>query len=152
MSVYTVHLKGSPQDAAALERAVLVREGFAWSAVVFGPLWLLWNRLWLGFLGFVALEACIVALGGAILSGGQGAFWLQALLHVALGFEAAQIRRRSLTRKGFRLVDVREARNATEAERAFFESAIEPRAAPTARSTTGGPQPGLVGLFPSAGA
>src|SRR6478672_11524495 len=50
MNVYTVHLKGSKDDLAALERAVFVREGFSWAALIVGPLWLLWNRLWLALI------------------------------------------------------------------------------------------------------
>ena len=48
MPVYTVHAP-SPggADLRATDKFVFVRDGFHFWAMVFGPVWLLWNRLWL---------------------------------------------------------------------------------------------------------
>ena len=59
MAVFTVH---APAGAANADATVFVREGFSWSAFSFGPLWLLWNRLWLAFGLWLVW---IVALGAA---------------------------------------------------------------------------------------
>src|SRR5260221_8049135 len=48
----------TPEEA---ERVVFLREKFSWPAFVFGPLWLLWNRLWLGFAFWLGAEALIGA-------------------------------------------------------------------------------------------
>lgn len=153
MNVYTVHVKGSPGDAAAIERAVFVREGFGWAAFIFGPLWLLWNRLWLGLLIWLVAELCIIALGAFALTDGSATVWLGLLLQLAFGFEAAQIMRGSLRRRGYRLVDVVHGHRLADAERVYFERAVADRPAVSpARPFVSTQPPGMVGLFPSAGA
>ena len=55
MSVYTVH-EPPQRDAGASvdpDRFVFVRDGFYFWAMVFGPIWLLWRRLWLALLFYV---------------------------------------------------------------------------------------------------
>src|SRR5213596_1899745 len=48
MPVYTVHAPSpAGADLRAADKFVFVRDGFHFWAMVFGPLWLLWNRLWL---------------------------------------------------------------------------------------------------------
>src|SRR5690606_15982316 len=49
MTIYTVH-EPRPrrnEDAAPPERYTFVRDGFYFWAFLFGPLWMLWHRLWL---------------------------------------------------------------------------------------------------------
>ena len=52
MAAYTLHLdaQARPGERAALERAVVLRDGFSWGALIFQPLWVLWHRLWLAAL------------------------------------------------------------------------------------------------------
>ena len=40
MKYWTAYLRGQDEP-------VLVREGFAWGAFLFGPLWLAWHRTWI---------------------------------------------------------------------------------------------------------
>src|SRR3954454_8190674 len=48
MPVYTVHAPTAyAADFRATDRFVFVRDGFHFWAMVFGPLWLAWKRLWL---------------------------------------------------------------------------------------------------------
>ena len=56
MSIYTVHMKATSDEPSAFERAVFVRDGFGWWAFLFGPLWLLWNRAWLGFVVWALIQ------------------------------------------------------------------------------------------------
>ena len=152
MSIYTVHMKETSDQPSAFERAVFVRDGFGWWALFLGPLWLLWNRAWLGFVIWSLIH---IALGLLVHShiihmGAQGL--LELLLAIALGFEAASIRRYVLRRRGFRLVDVVQNRRLADAERRFFARFEMDNPAPVMRtSATSGSSP-LVGLFPSAGA
>ena len=60
MSIYTVHMKETSDQPSAFERAVFVRDGFGWWALFLGPLWLLWNRAWLGFVIWSLIQ---IALG-----------------------------------------------------------------------------------------
>ena len=74
---------------------VLVKEGFSWGALVFGPFWLFWQRAWIA--GVLALCAWIAAslvsppFSGVLL---LGLSWL-------LGASGADLVRWSLERRGF---------------------------------------------------
>src|SRR5262249_57987535 len=62
MPVYTVHGPSSyGADISATDRFTFVRDGFHVAAIVFGPLWLIWNRLWLAPIRWVVVG---VLLGG----------------------------------------------------------------------------------------
>lgn len=54
MPVYTVHAPfPGGADLRATDKFVFVRDGFHFWAMIFGPFWLLWNRLWLALIGWV---------------------------------------------------------------------------------------------------
>ena len=77
MPVYTVH---APSDVTLRDEAdkfVFVRDGFHFWAMLLGPLWLLWKRLWLVLLGQAILA---LALGSRIIS-----FRQAVLAHALLG-------------------------------------------------------------------
>src|SRR3569833_2984782 len=68
MSVYTVHAPSpAGADLRATDKFVFVRDGFHFWAMIFGPLWLLWNRLWLALIGWMiflaAFDAGLHSLG-----------------------------------------------------------------------------------------
>jgi len=153
MNEYTVHLKGLPNDLAALEQAVFVRERFSMAALVFGPIWLLWNRLWLALAIWLALEAGLFAWAIFASPAPFAVMGLFALMHVALAFEAAPLRRTSLDRRGYRMVTVVHGRRRLDAERSFFSrwTAMVHPLPPEPSVAVGRPrQTGMVGLFPSA--
>ena len=55
MTVYTVH-EPPPREGQAdadTDRFVFVRDGFDFWAFLFGPLWMIWRRLWLVLLLYV---------------------------------------------------------------------------------------------------
>jgi hypothetical protein len=120
MTMYTVHVSAADLDRPlAARRAVYVREGFNWMAFLFAPLWCTIRRSWLGLLiwctvivGFFLLGRYLsisnIAVGAAVL-----------ILHVLFGFEAAQLYRRSLTRRGYVTSDVVAADNRRDAELTF---------------------------------
>ena len=69
MPVYTVHAPTAyAADFRATDKFVFVRDGFHFWAMVLGPLWLIWKRLWLALLGwvilYIVLQAAVVQLGG----------------------------------------------------------------------------------------
>ena len=59
MAIYAVHCAGGGGDAAALERAKVLKLGFCRAAFVFGPIWLVAHRLWRP-LALWALSAALV--------------------------------------------------------------------------------------------
>lgn len=162
MGTYTVWEQPGYGEQAA-ERALLVRDGFSWLAVIFGPLWLLFHRM------FVVLLILLVGAGGLIAlideTLGEPVAGIVGLgLGVWFAFEARGLRRWALARRGWQLVGIVEAANRQEAERRYFASrsdgASSPgqaapsgeiypedgRTAPTRRS--GEPAPSAPGIAP----
>jgi hypothetical protein len=111
MRVWTVHVPSAapvapaggghaptiePAAGRASASAVLLRQGFAWGAFLFGPLWLLRHRLW--------LEA-VIWLGLALLLAGLAPGWALAptalALQFLLGASAQDLRAAALARRGF---------------------------------------------------
>lgn len=90
-------------------------------AFVLAPVWMLINRLWLALVMYIA---AIVALELIMAAVGMHELW-QALvglaIHLVIGFEADEIRRLSLARKGWRAVAVVTGRDAEEGEARFLE-------------------------------
>jgi hypothetical protein len=124
MIVCTVH---EPPSAPAdrLDRAeavVFVRDGFSLFATLFGPLWLLFNGLWLA----AALAVGIFAAGiAAFVIAGLGPAWgliLLLTLHLVIGFEGRNIKRWTLARRGWSQLGSVSGRNLADCERRFFEA------------------------------
>jgi hypothetical protein len=138
-----------------------------------GVLWLAWHRLWLSLLGWIVLMAAI-DFGLLRLGVGGGTILLaDILLALLLGFEAATLRRWSLSRGKWRQLDIVVADNQEAAERRFFERwtakqralsndqlAIDRGAPPPTRDIPGQPfskppappHGDIIGLFPDPGA
>ena len=157
MTVFTVH-QPSPrknEDVAPPERFAFVRDGFYVWAFLLGPLWMLWNRLWLVLLmylvGTAAIQAALWALGVS----GAVQFAVGFLIALLVGFEAGTLRRWSLRRR-WANVGLVVAPNQETAERRFFESwsadaaSPPPAAAAPPPSSMRMPQPApeVIGLFP----
>jgi Protein of unknown function (DUF2628) len=156
MAVYTVH---APPSAGArleaAERFVLVRDRFSWPAFWFGPLWMLWHRLWLALLGYLVLLAglgtALRVTGGSTVASGVIALALALLI----GSEASSLRRFSLQRRGFRLCGVVVGDDLEAAERRFFSALADETKDPRPTPTSGPPPPAgvpeVIGLFPHPG-
>ena len=91
MAVYTVHAPpaGSGTRLEAAERFVLVRDRFSWPAFWFGPVWMLWHRLWVALLGY-GIWLVVIALALRATGGSAGASVVIALaVALLLGSEAS---------------------------------------------------------------
>src|SRR2546421_5784619 len=89
MPVYTVHAPvTNGAGIAVIERFAFVRDGFHFWAAVFGPLWLVWHRLWLALIGWVVVALAVH--GGVARLGGDGTtiFWGDGVVGALSGFEA----------------------------------------------------------------
>ena len=161
MTVYTVH---EPSDAPAdpvarAERVEFVKEGVAWWALFFPVLWLLYQRLWIVLIGFLALVFVLEA-GLALAGFGDTSAALCALVvQVVFAMEANDLRRWTLSRRGYRTIGAVTGNNRTEAELKFFSGwqGTQARSAPPAPVPAPPPasaQPAsagseeVVGLFP----
>ena len=157
MPFYTVMTPPPEGDRREeIEQARLIPEHFAWGAFLLTGLWLLGKRLWLATLLFVLFWGVLIWLNsrfGLHASALSLIYWAVALF---LGIEGNNLVIRKLTRQGWRVSDVVEARTLAEAERRYFERALAgesmPRveAAPaTVAARPSGPLP-IIGLFPEA--
>jgi len=175
MPVFTVHgPTANGADIRLPDKFLFVRDGFHFWALVFGPLWLLWNRLWLATIGWIVVTA---ALHFGLASFGAGrlavlsADFMVALL---LGLEASSLQRWTLSWGKWRQLDIVVADDEEAAERRFFErwtdgsrgSSYDPMTVdrggpPPTRNIPGQPfskpppplpQGGIIGLFPEPGA
>ncbi|WP_149537041.1 DUF2628 domain-containing protein [Siccirubricoccus phaeus] len=102
----------APRPGPAARPALMLREGFAWGAFLFGPFWLLRHRLWWGamaWLGLVLLLA-VLAPGWAVLPSLLAGQFL-------LGAMAQDLRAAALARRGYALGAVVAARDEAEALR-----------------------------------
>lgn len=120
MSIYTVHVPAADLDRPlAASRAVFVREGFNRAAFFFAPIWCIVRRSWLGLVLWIAAIAIMGALANWLnvspLAVAAGEF----VVHLLFGFEAAQLHRRSLARRGYVFADVVSADRRSEAELVF---------------------------------
>jgi len=155
MAIFSVHLPADATPQVASDRAVFVRDGFAFWAFLFGPLWFLWHREWLGLVGWLVIAALITAAErwlGPVSGGG-----FELILALATGIVANDIRRLTLTLRGFRESGVVEGQTAEAAERRFFDAwLVQPRPAappvPAVRHLARSVPPGVLGLFPESGA
>ena len=99
MPVYTVHAPvANGADAAATDKFVFVRDGFHFWAAVASVIWLLWHRLWLALIGWIVLMIA-VQFGMSALGASRGTiFAIDVLIAILMGFEAASLRRWTLSR------------------------------------------------------
>lgn len=167
MITCTVHERESDEDGVTerSERIVFIREGFAMWALLVPLIWLFYHRLWLVMIAYLAAVFSIgvlvtVANLPEMISG-----LVTMALSLLLALEGNDLRRWSLSRKGYALVDVSAGRDVEECEQRFFETwlpgqkdhkgvlpAIKPR-------QTGGPNENIrssggddvIGLFPEPG-
>lgn len=118
MRIYTV--QQGPDPRAAGDDLEFVREGFSWGALVFTVIWPLYHGLWLVFV--IVLAASLLLSGATVVLGfsdfGRDAVWLAAMLLFA--FEANNLRRWTLRRRGWRDVGVVTGETLSNAERRFF--------------------------------
>ncbi len=125
MPVYTVHAPVAAQGQRTMEkttdRYVFVRDGFYFWAMIAPVVWMLYHRLWLALLGYIVL---LVAISFGLSKLGVGSdvnLMVFVLLSVLIGLEAASLRRRKLSRRKWRQLDVVVAADEEAAERRFFD-------------------------------
>lgn len=162
MPVYTVHAPSAPASREDADTFVFLRDGFHFWAMLLGPLWLLWHRLWLVLLGYLAVSAVLGAIL-ALLGAEAGVRALVLLLFAILtGLEAASLRRWSYSRGKWRQIDFVVADDEEAAERRFFDRWTEngdttlppfysvPTAPNQPRAMPAAPER-IIGLFPEPG-
>lgn len=95
---------------------VLVREGFSWGALIFGPFWLALHRAWIP----AALSVAAIMLIAALTGGASKAVLLLALA-VWLGLTGNDLRRWSMHLRGYTAFQVIAARSELDALRRLLD-------------------------------
>jgi uncharacterized protein DUF2628 len=88
-------------DSELADRFVFLRERFGWGAFLFGPLWMIWRRLWRVLIFYLVLTG-LLAFGLSRMGVSLAAWTVIALLvDLLLGLEATNLRRWSLIGRGW---------------------------------------------------
>jgi hypothetical protein len=126
MKVYTAHSR--KPDSADLARdtdsLVFVKDGFSLWAAVVPLLWLLFNRMWIPLLGYLALTIGFSALTRGLGLSDAAVFPAALALGLLIGFEANALRRWSLERKGYRMVAIGVGATRDECERNIYQKLV----------------------------
>jgi hypothetical protein len=167
MPAYTVH-EPPPRDGdnadVAADRFVFVRDKFSLWAFVFGPLWMIWRRLWLVLLLYLIAMAALQAVLWAVAAPAGVRVAVSFLVALLIGFESSTLRRWTLSRRGWANHGVVVADDEESAERRFFDAWMSnrgPRPPAAAAAAVAAPPiatavpyrtaadpPDVVGLFP----
>lgn len=139
------------------DRFVILRERFGWAAFLFGPLWMIWRRLWLVLIIYLAVLGLIEFGLQRLGIDSQARVTVYFLVALLVGMEAATLRRWTLLRRGWRDRGIVVADDLEMAERRFFESwsadrpmpPPPPPPPPYAPASNAGA--GVIGLFPEPG-
>jgi hypothetical protein len=159
MAVYTVHEPPPKrfEQTSDPERFAFVRDGFSFSAFLFGPLWMLWHRMWLVLLGYIGVSAALELIFSLLGTAAGPRLVASFLLALLVGMEAATLRRFTLGRRRWTNLGVIVADDIEAAERRFFDVWVKsggaaPRAVSESHSRQLAPAPDVIGLFPQPGA
>jgi hypothetical protein len=173
MPVFTVHAPVmSDAGIRATDRFAFVRDGFHVWAAILGAVWLAWHRLWLALIGWIVVMLVVGFGMSALGAGGTAIFLVDVMLALLMGFEAASLRRWTLSRRNWRQLDIVVGDNQEQAERRFFERwtanqralgndqpAVDRGGPPPTRDVPGQPfsrppplpRSEIIGLFPEPG-
>lgn len=161
MTVYSVYEPGGelPNLTERADRVAFVKEGFAWLALFVPVLWLIYHRMWIELILFLAIFTVLPWAFGLDRQTEALFGWISLALVALFAFEANDLRSAALERRGYRLAGVTMGRDRMEAELAFFRNWL-PRQEREARmperhgrpNQTTGPVGGgdeeVIGLFP----
>lgn len=124
MKSYTIHEAPEPSvntmDKA--DRIEFVREGFAWLALFFPIVWMIYYRMWIVLAVFVGF---MFALQGITYTSGaqdEIAGLISIFASLVFAFEANNLRRWTIERQGYQLVGAINGDSYDECELKFFSS------------------------------
>jgi hypothetical protein len=122
VQTYTVH---EPTPAAEdlddrATRLVFVKEGFAWLAFVAPELWLLFKWMWRELIAYIVLVFAIAFAVRYSVGSPSAIAWSIMALRLVFGFEARNLYRNALARKGYEVVGIVTERDLEASERRFL--------------------------------
>ncbi|MCB1443678.1 MAG: DUF2628 domain-containing protein [Methyloceanibacter sp.] len=121
MTVYSVY---EPSGDASVEaragRIAFVKEGFSWVALFVPLLWLLYQRMWLELVAYLAIFLSLPLIFGTDPTMKEIAGIVSLGLTLIFAFEANNLRGWAMRRRGFRFAGIASGRDRVEAETRFF--------------------------------
>lgn len=121
MTVYSVYEPAGEADPERrADKIAFVKEGFNWLALIVPVIWLLYRRMWLEALAFLALFLTLPALFGSDPAGKEIGGFVSLGMVVVFAFMANDLRAWSLRRRGFGFAGTASGRDRVEAELRFF--------------------------------
>ena len=160
MPTYTVHAPTSRNGSAAdPQRFEFVRDGFHFWAFLLAPVWLLYRRLWLAFIGYVVLIGAIELAYYFLKLPQGGQMAIDFLINLLIGLEASTLQRWTYARRRWTTLGIVTGEDEEEAERRFFVQWVahgDDESAPLPKPVTTPPTPRagdseIIGLFPQPG-
>jgi Protein of unknown function (DUF2628) len=160
VTLYSVYEPSAeaPDLTTRADALAFVKEGISWPALFVPALWLIYHRMWIELM---VLLAAFGALGWALTYSHDGSDllqWASIALGVLFAFEANDLRRYALERRGYQLAGVAIGRDSEEAELAFFRTWLPQqtkarvpehhRRKETPAAMGGGEPEEVIGLFP----
>jgi Protein of unknown function (DUF2628) len=120
---YSVHAEPwnpatTPQGA---DRTVIVKEGFSWPAFLIALPWMIWHRMWIVLLLYLALVIGLAALSEFAPVPDQAVTLASLVIALVLGFEGNNLLRWTLARRGYEEIGEVAAETPQAAEMRFFE-------------------------------
>jgi hypothetical protein len=112
----------APNVAARADALDFVKDGISWAALIVPAFWLIYHRMWIELLVYLAAYG---ALGWAMTYSQNGSdflAWIGIALTFLFAFEANDLRRYALERKGYRQLGVAMGRSRESAELSFFRA------------------------------
>ena len=100
----------------------MVKEGFSWPAFLITLPWLLWQRMWIVLVFYLAVVLGLGALSEFGQLSDRVTTILSFLIALILGFEGNSLLRWTLRRRGFEEIGEVAADTAQAAEMRFFEN------------------------------
>jgi hypothetical protein len=131
MPLYTVFAPPQKPGETAPDpmRFVFVKDGFCWPALFVPELWLLFRRMWLVFVLYLAASLVVSVIGTKV--GGPLPWVTLALMHLLFALEGNALRRWKLSAIGYDFIGVAEGKR-EEAELRFFSQWQPPLPTPVA--------------------
>ena len=117
MRLYSVHQPpdGDPEDL------VLVRDGFSFWAFLLTVLWALWNRLWWEAAALVIIWVVLSLIMNLLGADDFTQLMISLGFQILVGYEARDLQRWSLARRGWQELGVVSGNSEEAAERRFLD-------------------------------
>lgn len=117
--LYSVHL--NPAVPRPYETAEFVPEGFNVAAFAFGWVWALYQRLWIPAGLLILLNIAVVESAERFGLSLSSIYVLQLGFQALVGFQANDVRRGVLARRGYIVADMVAAHTLLHAEQRFYD-------------------------------